>query len=123
MHMEELLKKFLYTGVGVVAFTAEKLQEAVDELVGKGKVSEDEGKKIVDNFVGDVEGKRNELEDRLRTMADNFAEAINLPRLMTREDLEALTARVAAIEAKLGIVPAVQTPAQPAEQPAAEPAK
>ncbi|MEL6654677.1 MAG: hypothetical protein AAFQ87_28130, partial [Bacteroidota bacterium] len=49
--MEELFKRFLYTGVGFVAMTAEKLQESIDEMVGDGKLSEEEGKKLVDNFM------------------------------------------------------------------------
>jgi polyhydroxyalkanoate synthesis regulator phasin len=45
--MAKLFKKVLYTGVGLVANTAEKVQNTIDELVKKGSLNEDEGKKVV----------------------------------------------------------------------------
>lgn len=53
--MEDLFKKFLYTGVGLVAMTAEKIQKTVDKLISEGKLSIEEGKKLVDKLV--KEGK------------------------------------------------------------------
>ena len=35
--MEDLLKKFLYTGVGIVAVTAEKVQKSVEKLINDVK--------------------------------------------------------------------------------------
>jgi len=53
--MEDLFKKFLYTGVGLVAMTAEKIQKSVDKLISDGKLSIEEGKKLIDKLVN--EGK------------------------------------------------------------------
>ena len=53
--MEDLFKNFLYTGVGLVAMTAEKIQKSVGKLVSEGKLSLEEGKKVVDKLVN--EGK------------------------------------------------------------------
>jgi polyhydroxyalkanoate synthesis regulator phasin len=51
--MEDLFRNFLYTGVGLVAMTAEKIQKSVGNLVSEGKLSIDEGKKVVDKLVKD----------------------------------------------------------------------
>lgn len=53
--MEDLFKNFLYTSVGLVAMTAEKIQKSVDKLIHDGKLSIEEGKKVVDKLV--KEGK------------------------------------------------------------------
>jgi len=53
--MEDLFKKFMYTGVGLVAMTAEKIQKSVDKLISDGKLSIEEGKKLIDKLV--QEGK------------------------------------------------------------------
>lgn len=53
--MEDLLKNFLYTGVGLVAIGAEKIQNSVDKLISDGKVSVEEGKKLISKLV--AEGK------------------------------------------------------------------
>lgn len=100
--MEELIRKFLYTGVGIVALTAEKLQEAVDEMVGKGKVSKDEGKRIVQDFVDNMESKRDDFEDSLKEAADNMTSSLKLPLFATKEDVDALMTRISSLEAKLG---------------------
>jgi polyhydroxyalkanoate synthesis regulator phasin len=49
--MEDLFKKFLYTGVGLVAMGADKIQKSVDKLVSDGKLSIEEGKKLLDKLV------------------------------------------------------------------------
>ena len=53
--MEDVFKNFLYTGVGLVAMTAEKIQKSISNLVSEGKLSIEEGKKVVDKLV--KEGK------------------------------------------------------------------
>jgi polyhydroxyalkanoate synthesis regulator phasin len=53
--MEDLFKKFLYTGVGLMAMTAEKIQNSVDKLISEGKLSMEEGKKVLEKLV--EEGK------------------------------------------------------------------
>jgi polyhydroxyalkanoate synthesis regulator phasin len=101
--MEDMLKKILYTGVGIATITAEKLQETVDEWVGKGQVSEDEGKKIVDDFWSKVDNRRHEVEDKLKDFAESVTNKVNLPRVATDEDIESLVKRIEALEAKAGI--------------------
>ena len=120
--MDELVKKFLYTGVGLAALTAEKLQETVDEMVGKGKVSKDEGKKIVDDFVDKVENQRDDFESRWKEMVDNFTSSVNFPRLVTQDDLAEITRRLDVIEAKVGATTAAEVQAAVAKN-AAEAAK
>lgn len=53
--MEDVFKNFLYTGVGLFAMTAEKIQKSVGKLMSEGKLSIEEGKKVVDKLVS--EGK------------------------------------------------------------------
>ena len=53
--MEDSIKNFLYTGVGLVAMTADKIQKSVGKLVSDGKLSIEEGKKVLDKLIN--EGK------------------------------------------------------------------
>ena len=57
----ELFKKLFYTGVGLVSTTTEKLQAQIDELVNKGKISKEEGRKVVDELIDSTESKKEEL--------------------------------------------------------------
>jgi len=85
--MEELIKKVLYTGVGLVASATEKVQQQVNDLVENDKISKDEGKKIVDNFVKSTEGKKNELESRLNDMVEGIINKLDLVRKSDIDDL------------------------------------
>lgn len=96
--MADLIRKVLYTGVGLVTTTAERVQKSINELVEAGKLSEEEGKKVVDDLVTDTENKRDEFETKLRDMVGNIMRKLDSPR---RDDIDALQTRIAELEAKL----------------------
>jgi len=93
--MEELIKKVLYTGVGLVASATEKVQQQVNDLVDNDKISKDEGKKIVDSFVKSTEEKKTELETRLNEMV---AGIINKLDLVRKSDIDDLIKKVERLE-------------------------
>lgn len=96
--MEDLFKKFVYTGVGLVAMTAEKLQETIDGMVDEGKLSKEEGRKVVDDLMEATESKREEFEEKIKSFTEKVIESLNLP---TRKEVESLKAKVASLEAEL----------------------
>lgn len=85
--MEELIKKVLYTGVGLVASATEKVQQQVNDLVENDKISKDEGKKIVESFVKSTEEKKGELETRLNEMVEGIINKLDLVRKSDIDDL------------------------------------
>jgi len=96
--MDDIIKKVLYTGVGIVAFTAEKLRETVDKLVSEEKLTTEEGKKLVEEFVANTETKKVEFETQLRHMTEKVVKTFSFA---TSKDIEDLTARIEALEAKM----------------------
>ncbi|MCP4438876.1 MAG: hypothetical protein GY810_08015 [Aureispira sp.] len=113
--MENIIKKVLYTGVGFVAATTEKLQKAVDDLVERGKISEEEGKKVVDDVVKTSEYKKDEYEGRFRKLVDSTFSKLNLPKNDGQEKLEK---RIKSLEIKVGLL-AKEIEAQKKERKAA----
>jgi len=99
--MEKIIRKTLYTAVGIVAGTTERLQNVIDELVSKGRLSEEEGKKVVDDVVKNSEGKREEYEGRFRNIVDSVLSKLNLPQ---GDAYEKLSKRVKSLEVKLGLL-------------------
>ncbi|MBN1252002.1 MAG: hypothetical protein JXR51_08535 [Bacteroidales bacterium] len=98
--IEELFKKFIYTGVGLVSLTKDKLQSTIEKMIKEEKISEKEGKKIIDEFFKNTEAKKQELETQLKSVVDkaitkfNFASSADLEKLKTRvEILEKLLAK------------------------------
>ncbi len=99
--MEDLFKKILYASVGLVSTTVEKIQFSVDKLVDEQKLSQDEGKKIIDDLVKNTEVKREEFESRIRNIVEEVMIRLNIGSQSQIKDLQE---RLAAIEEKLGIV-------------------
>jgi polyhydroxyalkanoate synthesis regulator phasin len=108
--MDDLFKKFLYTSVGLASLTAEKLQEAVDDLVGRGKLSENEGKKILDDFFSNTDAKKEEFEAKLREAAESTLDRLSLP---TKEEVNNLQTRIADLEKQIELMRSEQKAGDP----------
>lgn len=96
--MENLLKKFVYTGVGLVSLTKDRLQKTVDELVDDKKISSKEGKKLVEDFFKDTESKRKELEGQLKKSVEKIIKTFSFA---TADEMAALESRIKELEAAL----------------------
>lgn len=66
----DLLKNIVYAGVGLAANTSDKVKETIDELVEKGKISDTEGRKIVDDFFKNTSEKREEFEAKIKELKE-----------------------------------------------------
>lgn len=96
--IEELFKKFVYTGVGLAAMTGEKLKKAVDDLIKDEKISTKEGEKIVKDFFKSTEEKSKELEEDLKNAVNKVISKFNFAK---KEDLDELGKKIADLETKL----------------------
>ena len=59
------LKRYFYSGIGFVAHSGDIMQKSVDEIVKRGKLSESEGKQIMDNAIQRLESGYNEAIHKL----------------------------------------------------------
>ena len=98
--MEKIFKKFLYTGVGMVATTADHLQKQINERVEKTSQSEVEGKRIVGDLVTDIKSQTSEYEGKFKSMIDNVLSRLELP---TKEEFENLHTKIASLEIQIEI--------------------
>lgn len=60
--MNEMLKNFLYAGVGAAFLTKEKIEELKGELIDKGKLTKEEGQQFVEDLIKRSERAKDELE-------------------------------------------------------------
>ena len=99
--MDKLIKKALHTAVGIVAGTTERLQHAIDDLVAKGKITADEGRKVVDDVVKTTDYKKEEYEGKFKNLIDSVIAKLNFSQ---GESYEKLEKRVKSLEVKLGLL-------------------
>lgn len=96
--MKDKLRKAILFGIGAMAATGEKIDDLIDELVAKGEVTSEEGKKIMDEWKEKVKANQRELGDRIK---DEINKVISKLDLATKKDIDELRARLDAIEQKL----------------------
>lgn len=76
--MDDLFKKFINTGVGFLSQGNKRVQTALDKLVQESKISEQEGKKIMDDLLRSGEAKRKDLEKQLQDLTDSLKDRVGL---------------------------------------------
>lgn len=76
--MEDLFKKFVNAGVGYIAQGNKKIQSTIDALVKDSKITEQEGKKIVDELLKSGETKRAELEKQFQGLTERVKSTVGL---------------------------------------------
>lgn len=90
--MIDLIKKAFYTGLGAAELTREKVEELAAELSEKGKVSESEIKKFVDEMLARSQERKEQLKKQLEKVSEETMKRMNLA---SRDDLDALEKRLA----------------------------
>ena len=113
-NIQENLKKYFYSGVGLAAHTAEIVHKSVNELVKKGKVSEADGKKIVGEAIKKVEARRPEIEAKYNEAVHKFVK-------LTTTEVSKLQKRIEKLEGQLTSSKKSASSSKPAAKAAAKP--
>lgn len=96
MHtMEETLKNIMYQGIGAFSMARQKMEKVLAELVEKGQMSREEGKKVYDEFSEEALKAGKELKENMK---DSIREMLEKSGIPSREEFEALKARVEMLE-------------------------
>jgi len=93
--LESIFKKFVYTGVGFLSLSADKIKKTVDELVEKNKITEEEGKKILDDFFKEADTKKVEYEGKIKETINKISQNLKFAKA---EDIENLSKRLEELE-------------------------
>lgn len=89
--MFDLIKKTMFTGLGLAFLTKEKIAELSKEVIEKGKLSEKEGKEFVDELSRKAEDARKEVRGQIEKAVKDTLKTLNLA---TRDDLVKLEKQI-----------------------------
>lgn len=95
--MDQRITKFLYMAVGL-ASTSEKVRAMLRKMDVEGQLTEEEGKRIVDELLNSGKEQANELKNEVR---DNLLSLMREMQTPTMNDVEKLNQRIAELEARL----------------------
>ena len=95
--MLELLEKAVMTTIGVAAITQKKAEELVAEMKETFKLSEDEGKHLVDR----IQTIASESREKVKEMAEvEVQKVMDRMGLVSRDEFDQLKKRVQELEAR-----------------------
>jgi polyhydroxyalkanoate synthesis regulator phasin len=97
--MVDLIKKAMYTGLGLAVLTKEKAEELVKEIAQQAKLSEHEGKELMDSLMKQSDAARQDFQGKVD---EAVMSVVNRLHLATREEVESLRAKVEELSAKVG---------------------
>jgi polyhydroxyalkanoate synthesis regulator phasin len=96
--MVDLIKKALYTGLGMAVLTKEKAEELIKELASQSSLSEHEGKELVDGLMKQSETARNDFQSKVD---ETVMTVVNRLNLATKDEVAALKAKIEELSAKV----------------------
>ena len=87
--MIELIKKAMFSGVGIITMTKDKLEEMAQDFVEKGKLSEQEGKKFVDEFIQRSDESKEMIRRQIDERIQLALQKANIARSSEVDELKA----------------------------------
>ncbi len=96
--MFEPLRKLMYLGLGAAMMSRDKVQQAIDEMVSRGEVSADEGRRLYDDMISRAEEETRNLNDRIRNQVRQY---LTEAGIADRSQIEALARRIDALEYRI----------------------
>ncbi len=85
--MIDVIKRVLLTGVGVAALSKEKIEDLAKDLAEKGKMSEQEGKALVDQLLSSSDEARRDLQKQVEEKVQKVLEKMDLAK---KSEIDAL---------------------------------
>lgn len=96
--MLELLEKAVLTTIGVAAITQKKAEELVTEMKDKLKLSDDEGRHVIDRIQSLARESREKIEEMAEIEVQKVVDRLGL---VSREEFDRLEKRVQDLETRL----------------------
>ncbi len=96
--MKEMLHKAWLFSVGMFDFTKEKVEALVQEMVRRGEITAQESPEAVKELLGKAQEAQQAMVGKVKELTQK---AVDELRVAKAADLEALEARVAALEEAL----------------------
>jgi len=91
----DILRKMGLFGIGIIALTQEKLEEFAQEMIIKGEMNREEGKKFVIEVLSEKDKQLKDIEEKI---SNKVKEAIENSGIATKKDIQALEKRIENIE-------------------------
>lgn len=86
--MIELIKKAMLTGLGVASLTKEKIEDIGRDFVEQGKLSQQEGEKLVEELLAKVEEAKEDIKKQIEERVEEIVKKMKLVRMSDLDELK-----------------------------------
>jgi polyhydroxyalkanoate synthesis regulator phasin len=93
--MSEMFRKMGLFGVGVISLTQEKIEEFTQEMIKKGEISKEEGKKFVKEVLSEKEKQLKDIEEKINK---KVKENLKKSGIVMKSDITALERKIEKLE-------------------------
>jgi polyhydroxyalkanoate synthesis regulator phasin len=94
-NMSEMLRKMGLFGIGVISLTQEKIEEFTQEMIKKGELSKEEGKKFVKEVLSEKEKQLKDIEEKINK---KVKENLKKSGVVMKSDITALERKIEKLE-------------------------
>jgi polyhydroxyalkanoate synthesis regulator phasin len=99
--MKSEFKNIILAGIGSAAYTYEKANTLVDDLVKKGRLTLEEGKEMTQELKRNFVNKESTTEEkRISLTKEDLLEILHELNFATKSDLDNLNLRISSLENK-----------------------
>ncbi len=93
--MSDMFKKMGLFGIGILTLTQEKIEEFSQEMIKKGEISREEGKKFVKEVLSEKEKQLKDIEEKIN---EKVRENLKKSGVVMKSDIEALERKIEKLE-------------------------
>jgi len=93
--MSEMIKKMGLFGIGVISLTQEKIEEFSQEMIKKGELSKEEGRKFVKEVLSEQEKQMKDFEEKINT---RVKETLEKSGVVMKSDIASLEKKIEKLE-------------------------
>ncbi|MFB3924546.1 MAG: phasin family protein [Syntrophales bacterium] len=93
--MFEFMRKAVLIGAGLASLTREKMENAVNDLVKRGELTEKEGRELINDLIKKSAELKKDLDDRIENTVTRTLNRLNIP---TRKEILELKERIEKME-------------------------
>ena len=97
--MLNIIKKSMLTGIGLALIAKDELEVLAKEFVKKGKMTEQEGTKFMDDLQAKYDETQSKLEDRVQQAVKDFLKKADV---VTGEELRGLKKEIRELKKAIG---------------------
>lgn len=96
--MEDTFKKIFYTGIGFLSLAKTKTQEVINDLIDRGKLSEEEGERIMNDFKKESATSGEAMEKEMKGWMQS---TLNRMDIAQKKDLEVLQIQIEELQKRV----------------------